>query len=155
MMSKVERRAGVAPMALVLAVLLLLPMTACQDHDPLSPLPTRHLRPKVSKTLSDGAAVAYPVDMNTSGAVLGYLYTGTAYHAAISVSGVPYDLGTTDNLETTSSYPGAINNHGQVVGNEYSGGATNYGFLWNPDQPNGTTGKIQRRSLNSRSSRPG
>ena len=127
----------------VLGLLLLLPMAACQEHDPLSPLPTRQLRPKVSKTLSDGVAVASPVDMNTAGTVLGYLYTG-ANHAAISVNGAAYDLGTTDNLPTSSSYPGAINNRGQVVGNEYSGGASYYGFLWTPDQPNGTTGTMQR-----------
>jgi|tagenome__1003787_1003787.scaffolds.fasta_scaffold20945093_2 probable HAF family extracellular repeat protein len=130
--------------ACVLELLLLVAMPACQDHDPLAPVTPRHMRPTVSKTLSDGVAVASPVDMNTSGEVLGYLYTGAGYHAGISVSGVAYDLGTTDNVETTTAYPTAINNRGQVVGNEYSGGAYYYGFLWTPDQPNGTTGTITR-----------
>jgi probable HAF family extracellular repeat protein len=76
---------------------------------------------------------------------LGYLFGNTAYHAAISLAGVRYDLGTTDNSETTNSYPAAINSHGQVVGNEYSDGRARYdGFLWTPDQPNGTAGTIRR-----------
>ena len=144
MMSKLERRASAALMTVVLGMLLVVPMTACQDHDPLSPVPPRRIRPTVSKTLSDGVAVASPVDINTSGEVVGYLYAGVGYHAAISFHGVAYDLGTTDNLETTSSYPAAINNRGQVVGYEYPGGPSNYGFLWTPDQPNGTNGRMQR-----------
>src|SRR4051795_4930670 len=99
MMNKLGMGASAARAACVLELLLLLPMTACQDHDPLAPVAPRHMRPTVSKTLSDGVAVASPVDMNTSGEVLGHLYGGTGSHAAISLNGVAYDLGTTDNLE--------------------------------------------------------
>lgn len=144
MMSTIKRQASAAVMPLLLGALLLVPVTACQDHDPLSPVVPRHMMPKAVKTLSDGVAVASPIDMNTSGEVLGSLYTGTASHAAISLNGVAHDLGTTDNSATTSSYPAAINNRGQVVGYEYPGGASNYGFLWTPDQPNGTNGTMQR-----------
>src|SRR5437660_1106196 len=144
MMRKMERHKSAALMTLVLGALLLVPVTACQEHDPLSPVAPRHMRPKVSRTLSDGVAVANPVDMNTSGEVLGSLYVGAGYHAAISLNGLAYDLGTTDNLATTSSYPAAINNSGQVVGTEGSSGGTSYSFLWMPDQPNGTSGKMQR-----------
>jgi probable HAF family extracellular repeat protein len=143
-MSKIETRASIALRAFVLGVLLLVPVTACQDHDPLAPMAPRHMRPPVSKTLSDGVAVASPVDMNTAAEVVGHLYVGAAYRAAISLNGVAYDLGTTDNSAATSTYPAAINNRGQVVGYEYPGGASNYGFLWTPNQPNGTSGTMQR-----------
>lgn len=144
MMTTIKRHASAAVMPLVLGALLLVPVTACQDHDPLSPVVPRHMIPKARKTLSDGVAVGSPIDINTSGEVLGSLYTGTASHAAISLNGVAYDLGTTDNSATTSSYPAAINNRGQVVGYEYPGGASSYGFLWTPDQPNGANGTMQR-----------
>ena len=128
----------------VLGVLLLVPATACQDRDLLSPDAGRHLTPGGNGTLSAGSAVASPVDVNTAGEVLGSLSVGTASHAAISLDVVAYDLGTTDNSTTTSTYPTAINNRGQVVGTESSGGGASHGFLWTPDQPNGTTGTMQR-----------
>ena len=130
-------------MTFVLGVLLLVPATACQDHDPLSPVAPRHMRPKVSKTLSDGVALVSPVDMNTSGEVLGYLHAGEGYQVGISVSGVAYALGTTDSSAPITSYPTAINNRGAVVANEQAG-LVAYGVLWTPDEPNGTTGQMRR-----------
>lgn len=140
---KLQRHAAVTLMACVYGVLLLFPTTGCEE-DPLRPVTPRRIGPRISKTLSDGVAVVSPVDINTAGEVLGSLSVGTASHAAISLSDVAYDLGTTDNLATTSSYPTAINSRGQVIGNESPDGATYYGFLWTPDQPNGSTGKMQR-----------
>ena len=67
----------------------------------------------MNSTLSEGSVVASPVDVNTAGEVLGSLSAGTASHAAISLHLVAYDLGTTDNTTTTSTYPAAINNRGR------------------------------------------
>ena len=124
-------------LAVVLAVLV--SISACQDHDPLAPIPPQRGIPKPNMTLSGNVTVSSPVDMNTAGEVLGSF----GAHAGISFNGVAYDLGPSDSSDNTLSYPVAINSGGQVVTNEYTG-STAYGVLWTPDEINGTTGKFVR-----------
>ncbi len=118
---------------------------ACQDHDPLSPLvPQRRLTGKLNRTLSGSLAVGNPADINTSGEVVGIIPVGSVSHAAIGLNGSAYDLGTIDQSSGTRNYPTGINGRGEVVGWEMRADGTSYGFLWIPDTPNGTTGKMQR-----------
>lgn len=143
-MSNVVNRwvAGIPRLAAGLAVVVVL--GACQDRDLLAPIPQDRGIPKPNKPLSDGLAVAGRVDRNAAGEILGGLDIGTIRHSAISFHGVAHDLGTTDNSVSTISHPSAINNRGQVVGNEYVAGRFSAGFLWTPDVANGTTGKMRR-----------
>ena len=129
-------------LAMVLAAVV--PMNACQDHDPLAPTSPQRGIPKPNKTLSDGGlGVTYPVGMNAAGEVIGSLYYGgNIYHSGISLHGVAYDIGTVNDAETTSSSPAAINNRGQVVGSEYVEGVLSLSYLWTPSQDNGITGTI-------------
>lgn len=143
MLSEMRRAVCALVMPVILGPLLI-PITACQDHDPLSPVAPRHLRPKLSKTLIDGLAVASPVDINAAGEVLGSIYVGDQSHAAISLNGSPYDLGTLDGADPASTYPMAMNTAGQVVGIQYDGTGTGRGFLWSPDSPNGVTGTMHQ-----------
>ena len=139
-----RRRIVRAHRGLVVALAIAL-ATACQDHDPLSPLvPPRRLSPKESRTLSGSLAVASPSDINAAGEVIGTIPVGTAYHAAISLDGTAYDIGTIDQSSGTSTRPTGINSRGEVVGWESKADGTMYSFLWIPDTPNGTTGKMQR-----------
>jgi uncharacterized membrane protein len=128
-------------LAVVLAVVVLI--SACQDYDALAPIPPRQGIPKPNMMLSGNVAVLSPVDVNTAGEVLGSVLGDSNQHAGISLNGVAYDLGTSDNSYNTPAYPVAINNRGQVVSNEIAGGVV-YGVLWTPDEINGTTGTFVR-----------
>lgn len=129
-------------LAFVLSAIALI--TSCHDQNPLEPTGLHRPLPKPSKTLSGYGGVASPRAMNSAGEVIGTISVGTQLHAAISLNGTAYDLGTIDKSDSTSSYAMGINNRGQVVGYETVGSGLTYGFLWTPDAPNGAAGTMQR-----------
>lgn len=144
-MPETRRRCALTPSAGTMAILLgVVLATGCRDNDPLSPMVPRRMPPKLNRTLSGGFAVSSPTDINTAGEVVGAVPVGAAYHAAISLNGAAYDLGTIDQSAGTSTHATAISSRGEVVGWETVADGTTYGFLWIPDAPNGTTGKMQR-----------
>jgi len=84
-------------------------------------------------------------DINSAGEIVGAIKVGGYSHAALVVGGKVYDLGTIDDSGTTpaSSSGSAINGVGQVVGHG-AVGTEEYNFVWTPDVPNGTTGRMRR-----------
>src|SRR5689334_3912488 len=142
-MSKPAQRWAARIVRLAVVAAVLVPAEACQDHDLLAPRPHPGL-PKPNKNRSDEFPWGSTVDVNSAGETLFYYYGDGNQKSAISTPGGTVVLPTTDNSIVTASNPAAINNLGQVVGNEISD--TYYGFVWTPDQPNGTTGKIERLS---------
>lgn len=135
-------RAGVVEWVTI-AILIAAAAGACRDHDLVAPTPPHRNVPKPNRSLSDGLVVNSPVDVDTAGVVLGSIYVAEVSHAAISKNLTAYDLGTLDGSQTASTYPTAINDHGQVVGIQYDYPNPGRGFLWTPETPNGLTGAMQ------------
>jgi probable HAF family extracellular repeat protein len=141
--------AGAAPTPFARTLFLLMSLalvlaTACQDHDPLSPMPPRHMTPKMNRLVADGeVAVVSPTAINGADEVLGFLWVGNEYHTGISVDGVGYDLGIFDTASTNSVYPEAINGRGDVVWFEIDGNDS-YSLIWRPDSARATHGTMQR-----------
>ena len=144
MTTQCEPRRVVVMTRVLLLTLLIAPINACRDHELLAPTTPRRVIPKPNRSLSGSLSVSSPVDMDTSGAVAGISSYGTQVHAALGINGTAYDLGTVLGSDTSSTYAAGMNNGGQVVGMEYDGPTAEYGFLWTPNAPNGTTGKMHR-----------
>jgi len=129
-------------LALVLAVLV--PVSACQDQDPLAPIPPRRGVPTPSNV-----AVVNPVDMNTAGEVWGNQFgqiagtledaNGTTHAFLWTPTSPNGTSGDSVLLDAPSSGGGAasgLNDFGQVLVNGLDGVAR----LWTPSSPNGTVG---------------
>lgn len=128
---------------LALAILVGAALPACRELDPAAPASPHREIPKPIRTLSSYLSVSNPVDVNGAGEVLGSMVVGSASHAAISINGAAYDLGTMDGSAGTSTYPSALNAGGKVVGIQFDSTGNARGFAWAPDAPDGTTGRMQ------------
>ena len=144
MRRQLESRLAAVTAGTLLLALIVAPMNACREQDLLAPSTPRRAIPKPNRTLVGSLGVGSPVDMDTVGVVAGSIPYDTQSHAALSINGTAYDLGTIQKSDTSSTYPTGMNNSGQVVGVEYDGSASGYGFLWTPDSPNTGTGTMQR-----------
>lgn len=82
--------------------------------------------PRYAVTAVAGAN-SWANDLNNAGQVVGYMDTGSAYHAFVYTSGVLTDIGT---LGGPDSGANAINDLGQVVGNSSTAAGTYGGFLY-------------------------
>jgi probable HAF family extracellular repeat protein len=82
--------------------------------------------PRYAVTAVAGAN-SWANDLNNAGQVVGYMDTGSAYHAFVYTSGMLTDIGT---LGGADSGANAINDLGQVVGNSATAGGAYSGFLY-------------------------
>lgn len=124
---------AVVRLALVMTVLV--PIYACQDRDPLAPLP--------KGTLSGDLAVANPVDVNQFGQIAGTLEdaNGTPHAFLWTPSSPNGTSGDSVFLDPPSSGGGrsiGLNDFGQVLVNGRDGLAR----LWTPSSPNGMIGNF-------------
>jgi probable HAF family extracellular repeat protein len=118
---------------------------------PSTPGGTTGTRRNIPGSPSYSANVAH--DINELGQVTGRMFRfgthpetinrGYIWYANTSASSAPFDLGWPPTGSWEDIFPLSINNRGQVVGYAIDDTGRYHPFLWNPDEPNGTTGAMR------------
>jgi probable HAF family extracellular repeat protein len=118
---------------------------------PSTPGGTTGTRRNIPGSPSYSANVAH--DINEVGQVTGRMFRfgthpetinrGYIWSTTAPAGTPPVDIGLPPTGEWQDVFPLSINNRGQVVGYASDNSGRYHAFLWNPHQPNGTTGAMQ------------